>query len=169
MAWRLVRGAAVRLLRRLDFTWITPDLAVGAQFSPAQAPDLARAGIASVLDLRAEGRPEAALLEHSGLRLLHLPVRDGAAPTEEQLWKAVAWVEAEIAQGRRVLVHCRAGMGRSVLVACAVLMAQGMVPADAFRLVKQRRPIAGLSEEQWRAARRFWHSQGGLAADTENR
>ncbi len=145
-------------LRRPNYSWITPELAVGAQFLPAQAAVLAGDGIGSVLDLRGEAYPATDALEEHGLHWLHLPVPDGYAPTEHELWNAVGWIEGEFAQERGVLVHCRAGMGRSVLVVCAVLMTWGATPAEAFRRLKERRNIAVLSEPQWAAARRFWES-----------
>ena len=161
MAVRLPVAPVRRLVRRLDYDWITPEIAVGAQFPAGRAAELAQAGIDSVLDLRAEAQPDVEVIANHGLRVLHIPVADGDAPSAEQMWQAVGWVEGELAQERSVLVHCRAGLGRSVLVVCAVLMVRGSSPAESFAAVKQRRPSANLTSPQRRAAQEFWISLAG--------
>jgi protein-tyrosine phosphatase len=82
------------------------------------APDLAgfrslyNAGVTTVVDLRAEA--DARDLDHEleslGLRVVHLPVRDGQTPTGAQIDTFIAEVGASDGV---VFVHCGAGVGRT--------------------------------------------------------
>ena len=54
------------------------------------------------------------------------------------------WASArpEVAAGRPVLVHCRAGVHRSVAVAACILITEGRSADEAMRLIKEARPVA---------------------------
>ena len=154
--------ALVRLMRRLPLpasrarlVWITPALAQGPRFTPSQVGALARGGVNSVLDVRKEARDDEELLARHGLRLRHVPMTDRAPPTQEQLKRAVDWVMSELAQDRKVYVHCQSGVGRSVCVACAVLMRMGYGLPEAYDAVRRKRPEAVVSEKQIEALQRY--------------
>lgn len=139
----------------LDMDWVDDRLAVGAAFSPNQLDLLKDQGIGAVLDLRAEAADDPDLLRRHGIEFLHLGVPDGEAPHPTQLERGIAWVRAQWAQGRRVLVHCQGGLGRSPCFATALLMAEGLSLAEAFEKVKAARTAAALTSGQWEALRRF--------------
>lgn len=52
---------------------------------------------------------------------LHWPIEDGPLPDLRTLWRMVDWVVGAVENGRRVLVHCDAGLNRSGLV-CALVV-----------------------------------------------
>lgn len=156
----MLRGWLQRLRRSgsrpiLDLTWITPDWAVGAAPSPRDLAHLRAAGVSSVLDLRAEAQLDPHLYTQHGLRLLHLPVPDGQAPSQQHLAEATAWVLREIASGHRVLICCRAGSGRSVTLACAVLLAMGYPLSRTMPLIAHHRPVANPTDVQIQALHTF--------------
>jgi len=144
---------------RPDITWVTPQLALGGRLRPEQVPAIARLGIGSVLDLREEGHDER-LLGQYGIRLLHLPVPDRAAPSQEQLREGTQWVLQEMAADRKVLVHCEAGSGRSVTLVCAALLCMGFRLPEAYGLVRRRRGLVGPSDEQLGALEEFGRQWG---------
>ena len=144
-----------RLGSRPTLAWITPSLAQGPRFTSAQVSALARSGVSSVLDVRKEARDDEALLAQYGLRSCHVPMTDRAPPTQRQLKRAVEWVMAELADDRKVFVHCHSGVGRSVLVACAVLVRMGYSLPQAYEAVRRKRPEAVISDEQVEALRRY--------------
>jgi hypothetical protein len=104
------------------------------------------------------------LLGHPPVQLLWLPTIDNPlAPMPiATLQRGVEAALPVIADGYRVLVHCRAGVHRSVAMACCVLIGAGMTADEAMQLVKQQRSVADPDvwyiqrriykfEQQWRA------------------
>ena len=80
-----------------------------------------------------------------GLQWHHLPIADlnPPGPTFEAGWPAVAaQLHRLIADGGRVLVHCRGGLGRAGTVAACLLVELGEAPGTAIRRVRAARPHA---------------------------
>ena len=95
-----------------NFGWVEPYLARGADPNPAGFAWLTRtAGIASIVNLRAEDNTEAYLAQPLGFAPVHLPVTDNRAPSPEQ---ADAWL-AFVADpaNHPVFIHCQSGHGRT--------------------------------------------------------
>jgi len=140
----------------LDFDWVTPTLAVGAGFAPSDAAPLAREhGIRHVVDLRVEACDDVHVLRRHGIELLHLPTEDVCAIDDEKIDDGVAWVNARLDRGARVLIHCQHGIGRSALLALCVLVSRGDEPLDALLRAKDARRIVSPSPEQLFAFARF--------------
>jgi protein-tyrosine phosphatase len=112
-----------------------------------------------VLDLRAEAAADADLLAQHGLRYRRVPVPDYAAPDPDTLKEAVDWVMEELANDRKVLVHCRVGAGRSPFVACAVLLRMGYDVQSAYETVRRQRPEMVLTEDQAAALQEHGQSE----------
>ena len=70
------------------------------------------AGVTTVVDLRGEADASAAdrAIEAMGLKVVHLPVRDGQTPTDLQIARFVDEVESSDGP---LFVHCGAGVGRT--------------------------------------------------------
>lgn len=64
---------------------------------------------------------------------------DGHDVDTATLGLAVAEAEAALKAGKRVLVHCQAGLNRSALVVARLLMRQGMTADEAISLVREKR------------------------------
>ena len=102
----------------------------GAHPSAAGYANLAAAGVTTVVDLRAEDDAAASdpVATASGLTVVHLPIRDGQVPSDEQVARFGAIVAA--ADGT-VFVHCGAGVGRTGAMVAAYLVDTGQATGGA--------------------------------------
>jgi predicted protein tyrosine phosphatase len=71
---------------------------------------------------------------------------------ERDLFFMVREAHADWKAGKKVLIRCQAGINRSGLVTALVLIRDGYAPADAIRLIRDKRCEAALSNslfENW--------------------
>lgn len=81
---------------------------------------------------------------HEDVRsVLSVVMYDSLEQSGDQLPAIAAWVNACRADAP-TLVHCQAGLNRSNLVAASALIAEGMAPADAIALLREKRSPAVL-------------------------
>lgn len=123
----------------LELHWVTDDIAISGKPSVKDWPRIARAGIASVVDLQGEAPKD---LSRYRLRYYAAPIPDRGSPGLSQLDGIVTFVRRELDHGNKVLVHCDKGIGRSALIACAVLVDLGFPPTQAYEIVKRGQPSA---------------------------
>ncbi|MEA1674524.1 protein-tyrosine phosphatase family protein [Nitrospirillum sp. BR 11163] len=116
------------------------------------------AGVAEVVSLLepAEVR-ELALMEEEalcrgwGMAFTTLPIPDRGVPNSLRQVTALARrLSQELAAGRPVAVHCRAGIGRSSLLAACVMACAGLDAATAFARIAQARgmPVPDTDEQR---------------------
>jgi hypothetical protein len=75
------------------------------------------------------------------------------------LLEEAAWVADRLRAGRRVLVHCYAGVNRSTTVCCAALMLLERISAEeALARVRQHHPIAWPDPYHWFLLRWLSHA-----------
>jgi len=117
-------------------------------------------GATAVVTLNQEGELESLgvrdlgkAVQAAGMRWLHLPIGDMAAPDRpwEEGWKDIGprvhqWLQA----GERVVFHCGGGQGRAGTIAALTLIERGLASEDAIREVRLARPGAIESIDQER-------------------
>ena len=137
----------------MSLTWIVERRVAAMPMPwPDEIDELPSHGVRGVLSLT-ERRPPG--LPREGLRHLHLPVRDFTAPTQEQLTRAVAFMDGVLADGGAVVVHCAGGLGRTGTVIAAWLVRHGWTAEAAVGEVRRRRPGSVETHEQEQAILRF--------------
>jgi hypothetical protein len=141
--------------KQLNYSEVTPQLAVGGAFRKGQIKRLRQRGVTAVVDCRQEARDDPAALATAGIQFLHLPTPDRHGFTYDQLHEGVDWVLEHIAQGGRAFLHCEHGVGRGPLMACAVLVAQGYSAPEALRIVRAARWQAMPNDRQLAALLAF--------------
>ena len=86
--------------------------------------------------------PMEALRAQGRLRDLEWDDVDGFTLPPADLLAAAGWVQAQLGEGRRVVINCAQGRSRSGAAACAWLMASRRISADAALAEIQRsRPL----------------------------
>jgi protein-tyrosine phosphatase len=83
---------------------------------------------------------EAELCRHHAIEFVSFPIPDRGVPAS--LSKAADLARSialEIASGKAIAVHCRAGIGRSALIAACVLVCSGFNPTAAFDAISMAR------------------------------
>jgi len=135
-----------------NFSWVTPELAVGGRLPDGSAQALAAEhGIGAVIDVRREACDDPAEMAAAGLRFLHLPTQDLGAVDQARLDRGVRFARDAAEAGRRLLVHCELGIGRSATVALCVMVDRGWDPMAALARAKDARALVSPSPAQYEA------------------
>lgn len=144
--------------KQLNYSDVTPQLAVGGAFRKRQIKRLQHRGVTAVLDCRLEAQDDAEALGRSGITFLHVPTLDRYGFTYPQMEQGVEWVLDQVSGGGKAFLHCEHGVGRGPTMACAVLVAQGHSAPEALRMVRAARWQALPNDRQLAALLDFEHS-----------
>jgi Dual specificity phosphatase, catalytic domain len=152
--------------KQLNYSDVTPQLAVGGAFPTRQIRRLQQRGVTAVVDCRLEASDDRDALARAGIQFLHVPTLDRHGFTFEQMRVGVDWVLEHLSSvaGGRAFLHCEHGVGRGPLMACAVLVAQGRTAPDALRIVRAGRWQALPNDRQLAALLAFeveWRRRAG--------
>jgi atypical dual specificity phosphatase len=143
------------------FTWVDkPHLAALARPSePADFAWLRKQGIELLISLTEE-RPRRDWVDDAGLLVMHVPVEDMDAPTQEQLDRSVSAIERANGHGMGVAVHCGAGLGRTGVILAAYFVAKGTSAQNAIARVRRLRPGSIETDDQAEAVVEFARRRG---------
>jgi atypical dual specificity phosphatase len=131
------------------FTWIEKPLLAG--MARPEGPDelawLRQHGIDLVVSLTEEPLRRDWVNE-AGLMVIHVPVVDMEAPTQEQLAHCISAIRRAHERPMGVAVHCTAGLGRTGVVLACCLVEKGMSASNAIARVRRLRPGSIETQEQ---------------------
>ena len=139
-------------MSQANFSWITPEIAVGGFVPAGSEAALARDhSVDAVIDCREEACDDADALTAAGIAFCHLPTPDHHGLVRIDLDTGVAFARDRLERGDKVLIHCQHGIGRSALLALCLLVDRGMTPTEALELAKDRRWQVSPSPHQYEA------------------
>jgi len=123
------------------FSWIDEHVAASGQpMTRSQVEWIKSQGIDMVISLTEQPLPRE-WIENADLEYRHFPVKDHSAPSPELLKKIVNEVLNAKARGKKVLIHCAAGLGRTGTLLAAYLIALEKISGDeAIKKVRILRP-----------------------------
>ena len=123
--------------------WVLPGILLAGEYPYGDTPEEARervarlldAGIDAFVDLTQAGEcPEYRLLLPRDVHYLSSPIPDTQIPADPDQMRAIqAHLRTALGAGRRIYVHCRAGIGRTGLVMGCYLAEQGLDGATALK------------------------------------
>ena len=122
--------------------WIAPGV-LGCAYPRTERAlaALSGGGVRLLVNLHERPHDPARLARH-GLREVHLPVKDFAAPSPEQLERGIGAILGTVEAGEAAAVHCGGGLGRTgTLLACYLLASgESLGAEEALRRVRGLRP-----------------------------
>ena len=101
--------------------------------------------------------------EYPEFDVLHLPIADFNPPMQDDFDNFIEFVRTKFDEGKRVLVHCHAGMGRTnVMLASYLVYKDKIDPDHALQSVKKLRPAHWVNDYQIKA---LWEYYNSLSTD----
>jgi len=132
------------------FSWVDNHVAgSGRPMTLEQLRWIRGRGIETIISLTENQLPREWIRE-LGFRYFHTPILDHSAPSPEKLKQIVDLILGEVRAGRKVLIHCAAGLGRTGTVLAAYLIARKRMSAEeAMELVRKLRPGSIEDIQEW--------------------
>lgn len=156
-AYRKIKAYLIMIRRNIirpkELDWVAPDLAIGSDIRDLDF--LKRHGISAIIGLQAERSDEESKLRNAGMEYLRLPIKDGHAPELSQIQSMVSWINQQAKNGKKVYMHCAAGVGRAPTMAMAYLVSTGLTADQAFAEIKLKHPDTGPGPRQLEAVREY--------------
>lgn len=147
---------------------IDPQLYLARRLFSKDLDELKAQGISSILDITAEFHGLESNKKQREFHYFNLPVLDHKVPSKRKLLKALDWIDVQLADSRKVVVHCALGRGRSVFVLAAYLLRRypRMSIEDVMKKIQTIRSTANLNKEQMKMLKELHKQKAFANSDT---
>jgi len=144
-------------------------LFIGARPTTDDLHLLRENNINTVLDMVAEFEDPEELREE--MKYLSVPVMDGTAPSDTDLFEGAKFAADAVAAGNRVLVHCTFGHGRSATACAGALLMLGDAASveDAINILKRCKRRIWITRDQKKALDRSLTKPNVIAKQKEEK
>jgi atypical dual specificity phosphatase len=144
------------------FTWVEQPLlaAMGRPDSLEELQWLRLQGIEILISLT-EDPPRRQWVNEAGLMLVHVPVVDMEAPTQDDLDRCVTTIRRAHERQMGVAVHCGAGLGRTGVILACYFVTKDMGAKNAIARVRRLRPGSIETTAQEEAVSEFARRRSG--------
>ena len=149
LLWNMLLGRLLRLRHWWDP--VDDHVILGALPFSRDVARLQALGVAAVVNTCEEYAGPQTAYQKSGIEQLRVPTTDFTPPSLEHINQAVQFMDEQIAQGKKVYVHCKAGRGRSATVVLCWLVANRQMTAEqahAHLVAKRPHVNRGLAQRQ---------------------
>ena len=158
LAWNFLLGRVLHLRNWWDE--IDEHVFMGALPFAGDVPKMAELGIGGVVNTCDEYSGPQAAYQSVGIEQLRIPTVDFTPPKLSDVEKAVDFMQQQIADGRGVYVHCKAGRARSgTVVLCYLIAQKGLTPAEAQQQILDHRPHANPRLAEREVVQQFWQKR----------
>jgi len=149
----------------MAFHRVTAQLWVGGRMSAADWKELNDLGVTVCVNLR-PGEPDR-FGDRPPEAALSVPVPDGAMPNVDRLLIVAHFIAAAVREGRRVVVHSKAGGARAPLTVATYLVSTGLTLDAAMETLRQAGVDLRANAQQLGTVRDFvraWRERQALEA-----
>jgi len=126
-----------------NFSWMIKGKLAGSARpeNERQLTWLRDAGIRAIVCLNKERPLDDKQVKSLGFEYLLIPVKDFAAPKQEDIAEFIEFTNEMIRRNLPLVVCCGAGIGRTGAMLAAYLVSQGASPEEALRQIEEKRGI----------------------------
>lgn len=138
------------------FSWVDKPL-LAAMAVPQDSEEfkwLREQGIQLLISLTVDP-PRRDLVNEAGLLVVHVPVIDMHAPSQEQIDLCLGSIAKGHAQNMGVGIHCGAGLGRTGVILACYFVHKGLDAQSAIARVRRLRPGSIETDEQVEAIEQY--------------
>jgi len=137
--WNMLLGRVLKVRNWWD--QVDEDVFLGAYPFAGDVSKLAKLGVGAIVNTCEEYPGPTTEYSNCHITQLRIPTIDFTHPTIADVEKAVAFMNEQIASGKKVYVHCKAGRARSAtIVICWLIQSRQITAAEGQTILNEHRP-----------------------------
>tara|TARA_Y100001960_G_C14011690_1_gene511647 strand:+ start:59 stop:418 length:360 start_codon:yes stop_codon:yes gene_type:complete len=96
-----------------DYSNITENILISGEYDENDIFTIQKLGVKCVIDMRSENSFDKSLFESIGINYFNIPVDNFFPPELDQIDNAIQYINSNISDDSKILIHCKEGVGRS--------------------------------------------------------